>query len=93
VVKERKKWRWGMKILLVAVLLFMQVSCTVGTGTGAVKKYAIPDPPRINWAISDCVASNRSIDMLEFVNLSEYIMRLEDAIERYERQVDIINSN
>ena len=82
-----------MKILLVAILLFMQVSCTVGTGVVAVKKYAIPDPPRVNWTISDCVTSNRSIDMFEFVNLSEYIMRLEDAIERYERQVDIINSN
>jgi hypothetical protein len=58
-----------------------------------IKKYSVPTPPVIAWHISECVQSDRSLDMFEFVNLTEYVMRLEDVIERYERQADIINSN
>ena len=53
----------------------------------------MPELPYVEWHISECVRSDRAIDQIEFVNLSEWIMYAESVIEKYERQVDMFNNS
>ena len=49
--------------------------------------------PAMNWRVSECVSTDRAIDQIEFVNISEWIMYAESVIEKYERQVDMFNNS
>ena len=49
--------------------------------------------PAMNWRVSECVNTDRAIDQLEFVNLSEWIINAESVIKKYERQVDMFNDS
>ena len=63
-----------------------------GTVTVA-KKYAMPALPATEWRVSECVSTDRVIDQIEFVNLSEWILNAEYTIKKYERQVDMFNDS
>ena len=49
--------------------------------------------PIVEWRVSECVNTDRAIDKLEFVNLSEWIINAESVIKKYERQVDMFNDS
>jgi len=49
--------------------------------------------PATEWRVSECVSTDRAIDQLEFVNLSEWILNAEYTIKKYERQVDMFNDS
>ena len=61
----------------------------VGTVTVA-KKYPMYELPYVEWQAD---GERRSIDQIEFVNLSEWILNAEYTIKKYERQVDMFNSD
>jgi hypothetical protein len=46
--------------------------------------------PYVEWQAD---GERRSIDQIEFVNLSEWILNAEYTIKKYERQVDMFNSD
>ena len=49
--------------------------------------------PYVEWRVSECVNTDRTIDQIEFVNLSEWIINAESVIKKYERQVDMFNDS
>ena len=49
--------------------------------------------PYVEWRVSECVSTDRAIDQIEFVNLSEWILNAEYTIKKYERQVDMFNDS
>ena len=49
--------------------------------------------PYVEWRVSECVSTDRAIDQIEFVNLSEWIINAESVIKKYERQVDMFNNS
>ena len=53
----------------------------------------MPALPTVNWHISECASTDRAIDQLEFVNLSEWVINAESVIKKYERQVDMFNDS
>jgi len=61
----------------------------VGTVTVA-KKYPMSALPYVEWQAD---GDRRSIDKIEFVNLSEWVMNAEYTIKKYERQVDMFNDS
>ena len=61
----------------------------VGTVTVA-KKYPMSALPNMEWQAN---GERRSIDRMEFVNLSEWIINAEHTIKKYERQVDMFNDS
>ena len=60
-----------------------------GTVTVA-KKYPMSELPYVEWQAD---GDRRSIDQIEFVNLSEWVMNAEYTIKKYERQVDMFNDS
>ena len=64
-----------------------------GATVTVAKKYPMPELPYVEWHISECVRSDRAIDQIEFVNLSEWIIHAESVIRKYERQVDMFNDS
>ena len=46
--------------------------------------------PYVAWQAD---GDRRSIDKIEFVNLSEWVMNAEYTIKKYERQVDMFNDS
>ena len=46
--------------------------------------------PYVEWQAD---GDRRSIDKIEFVNLSEWIINAESVIKKYERQVDMFNNS
>jgi hypothetical protein len=46
--------------------------------------------PYVEWQVD---GDRRSIDRLEFINLSEWVMNAEHTIKKYERQVDMFNDS
>ena len=46
--------------------------------------------PYVEWQAD---GDRRSIDQIEFVNLSEWVMNAEYTIKKYERQVDMFNDS
>ena len=78
-------------MLLVCVATLWLGGCA-GTVTVA-KKYAMPALPAMEWRVSECVSTDRVIDQIEFVNLSEWILNAEYTIKKYERQVDMFNDS
>ena len=79
------------RMLLVCVATLWLGGC--GATVTVAKKYPMPALPVVNWHISECERSERAIDQIEFVNLSEWIMYAESVIEKYERQVDMFNNS
>ena len=53
----------------------------------------MPALPYMEWRVSECVSTDRVIDQIEFVNLSEWILNAEYTIKKYERQVDMFNDS
>ena len=53
----------------------------------------MPALPYMEWRVSECVNTDRVIDQIEFVNLSEWILNAEYTIKKYERQVDMFNDS
>ena len=53
----------------------------------------MPELPYVEWRERECVSTDRVIDQLEFVNLSEWILNAECTIKKYERQVDMFNDS
>ena len=49
--------------------------------------------PYVEWRVSECVSTDRAINQIEFVNLSEWIINAESVIKKYERQVDMFNDS
>ena len=83
--------RSSRTMLLVCVAILWLGGCA-GTVTVA-KKYAMPELPYVEWRVSECVSTDRVIDQIEFVNLSEWILNAEYTIKKYERQVDMFNDS
>ena len=54
------------------------------------KKYPMSALPYMEWQAN---GERRSIDQMEFVNLSEWILNAEHTIKKYERQVDMFNDS
>ena len=79
------------RMLLVCVAILWLGGC--GATVTVAKKYPMPALPVVNWHISECASTERAIDQIEFVNLSEWIMYAESVIEKYERQVDMFNNS
>jgi len=50
----------------------------------------MPELPYVEWQAD---GDRRSIDKIEFVNLSEWVMNAEYTIKKYERQVDMFNDS
>ena len=46
--------------------------------------------PYMEWQAN---GERRSIDQMEFINLSEWILNAEHTIKKYERQVDMFNDS
>ena len=64
-----------------------------GATVTVAKKYQMSAMPAMNWRVSECVSTDRAIDQIEFVNLSEWIINAESVIKKYERQVDMFNDS
>ena len=75
-------------MLLVCVATLWLGGCAV-TVTVA-KKYPMSALPYVEWQAD---GDRRSIDKIEFVNLSEWVMNAEYTIKKYERQVDMFNDS
>jgi len=75
-------------MLLVCVATLWLGGCA-GTVTVA-KKYPMSALPYVEWQAD---GDRRSIDKIEFVNLSEWVMNAEYTIKKYERQVDMFNDS
>jgi len=75
-------------MLLVCVAILWLGDCAV-TVTVA-KKYPMSALPYVEWQAD---GDRRSIDKIEFVNLSEWVMNAEYTIKKYERQVDMFNDS
>ena len=75
-------------MLLVCVATLWLGGCA-GTVTVA-KKYPMSALPYVEWQAD---GDRRSIDRIEFVNLSEWVMNAEYTIKKYERQVDMFNDS
>ena len=75
-------------MLLVCVAILWLGGCA-GTVTVA-KKYPMSALPYVEWQAD---GDRRSIDKIEFVNLSEWILNAEYTIKKYERQVDMFNDS
>jgi len=54
------------------------------------KKYPMSALPNMEWQAN---GERRSIDRMEFINLSEWIINAEHTIKKYERQVDMFNDS
>ena len=79
------------RMLLVCVAILWLGGC--GATVTAAKKYQMSAMPAMNWSVSECVSTDRAIDQIEFVNLSEWIINAESVIKKYERQVDMFNDS
>ena len=79
------------RMLLVCVTTLWLGGC--GATVTVAKKYHMPALPTVDWHISECVSTDRAIDQLEFVNLSEWVINAESVIKKYERQVDMFNNS
>ena len=79
------------RMLLVCVAILWLGGC--GATVTVAKKYPMPALPTVNWNISECASTERAIDQLEFVNLSEWVINAESVIKKYERQVDMFNDS
>ena len=71
------------------LLLILCLGGCAGTVTVA-KKYPMSALPYVEWQAD---GDRRSIDQIEFVNLSEWVMNAEYTIKKYERQVDMFNDS
>jgi len=80
--------RSSRTMLLVCVAILWLGGCA-GTVTVA-KKYPMSALPYVEWQAD---GDRRSIDKIEFVNLSEWVMNAEYTIKKYERQVDMFNDS
>ena len=78
-------------MLLVCVAILWLGGC--GATVTVAKKYHMQALPIVEWRVSECVNTDRAIDKLEFVNLSEWIINAESVIKKYERQVDMFNDS
>ena len=79
------------RMLLVCVAILWLGGC--GATVTVAKKYQMSALPYVEWRVSECVSTDRVIDQLEFVNLSEWILNAEYTIKKYERQVDMFNDS
>ena len=78
-------------MLLVCVAILWLGGC--GATVTVAKKYQMSALPYVEWRVSECVSTDRAIDQIEFVNLSEWIINAESVIKKYERQVDMFNDS
>ena len=79
----------NLKKMLVICVGTLWLGGCVGTVTVA-KKYPMSALPYMEWQAN---GERRSIDQMEFVNLSEWILNAEHTIKKYERQVDMFNDS
>ena len=79
------------RMLLVCVTILWLGGC--GATVTVAKKYQMSALPYVEWRVSECVSTDRAIDQIEFVNLSEWIINAESVIKKYERQVDMFNDS
>ena len=82
----------SLRTMLPVCVAILWLGGCAGTVTVA-KKYAMPALPTMEWRVSECVSTDRAIDQIEFVNLSEWILNAEYTIKKYERQVDTFNDS
>ena len=75
-------------MLLVCVATLWLGGC--GATVTVAKKYPMSALPYVEWQAD---GDRRSIDKIEFVNLSEWVMNAEYTIKKYERQVDMFNDS
>jgi len=61
-----------------------------GATVTVAKKYPMSALPYVEWQAD---GDRRSIDQIEFINLSEWVMNAEHTIKKYERQVDMFNDS
>ena len=76
------------RMLLVCVTILWLGGC--GATVTVAKKYPMSALPYVEWQAD---GDRRSIDRIEFVNLSEWVMNAEYTIKKYERQVDMFNDS
>ena len=79
------------RMLPVCVAILWLGGC--GATVTVAKKYQMSALPYVEWRVSESVNTDRAIDQIEFVNLSEWIINAESVIKKYERQVDMFNDS
>jgi len=80
---------YSLKRMLVICVGILWLGGCAGSVTVA-KKYPMYELPYVEWQVD---GDRRSIDRLEFVKLSEWVMNAEYTIKKYERQVDMFNDS
>jgi len=80
---------YSLKRMLVICAGILWLGGCAGSVTVA-KKYPMHELPYVEWQVD---GDRRSIDRLEFINLSEWVMNAEHTIKKYERQVDMFNDS
>ncbi len=73
---------------MICVVILWLGGC--GATVTAAKKYPMSALPYVEWQAD---GDRRSIDQIEFINLSEWVMNAEHTIKKYERQVDMFNDS
>ena len=79
----------SLRTMLPVCVAILWLGGCAGTVTVA-KKYPMSALPYVEWQAD---GDRRSIDKIEFVNLSEWVMNAEYTIKKYERQVDMFNDS
>ena len=79
----------SLRMMLLVCVATLWLGGCAGTVTVA-KKYPMSALPYVEWQAD---GDRRSIDKIEFVNLSEWVMNAEYTIKKYERQVDMFNDS
>ena len=79
----------SLRTMLPVCVAILWLGGCAGTVTVA-KKYPMSALPYVEWQAD---GDRRSIDRIEFVNLSEWVMNAEYTIKKYERQVDMFNDS
>ena len=79
----------SLRMMLPVCVAILWLGGCAGTVTVA-KKYPMSALPYVEWQAD---GDRRSIDKIEFVNLSEWVMNAEYTIKKYERQVDMFNDS
>ena len=79
----------SLRMMLPVCVATLWLGGCAGTVTVA-KKYPMSALPYVEWQAD---GDRRSIDKIEFVNLSEWVMNAEYTIKKYERQVDMFNDS
>ena len=73
---------------MICVVILWLGGC--GATVTVAKKYPMSALPYVEWQAD---GDRRSIDQIEFINLSEWVMNAEHTIKKYERQVDMFNDS